>query len=243
MHLSLSCETDTHLHDNVQRELEWDPECEAGDLAVIVSEGVITVTGFVHSFAAKLAAERAVKRVHGVRGVVNDIQVAPLTERTDTEIARGAVHALRAHTNVPDDVTVTAMNGFLTLDGTVRRTFQKVAAGMAVANLDGVRGVSNHVVVRPAASAGDVTAVIDAALHRCASVDAQQVQVSVDGPVVTLSGQVSSWHEKQEAERAASAAPGITRIENRLVVGQARELRDALRRSTCSAGCAKKSAV
>jgi osmotically-inducible protein OsmY len=221
---SLAWQTDTQLHDSVQRQLEWDPEIEAGDIAVIASDGVITLTGFVHSYAAKLAAERSVKRVRGVRGVANDIQVTPLGERTDSDIARDAVHALRAHTEVPGTVTVTARYGFLTLEGTVEWMFQKSAAGLAVAYLDGVKGVSNLIAVKPNATAGQIKTEIDAALRRSADVDAQHVIVSVDGPVVTLSGFVSSCHEKQEAERAGWASPGVTRVENRIIVGSPRAL-------------------
>jgi osmotically-inducible protein OsmY len=227
---SLSWQTDTQLHDSVQRQLEWDPEIESDNIAVIASDGVITLTGGTHSYAAKLAAERSVKRVRGVRGVANEIQVAPLDERTDTEIAKDAVHALRADSRLPLSVTVTAHRGILTLEGEVRWMFQKTAAGAAIAHLAGVRGVSNQLAVTPSVSVDQVKTDIDAALHRCADVDAQHVDVSVDGPIVTLSGQVSSFHEKQEAERAAWAAPGISRVENLIEVGAPREARDAVAR-------------
>ena len=146
---SLSWQTDTQLHDSVQRQLEWDPEIESDNIAVIASDGVITLTGSTHSYAAKLAAEQSVKRVRGVRGVANEIQVAPLDERTDTEIAKDAVHALRADARVPLSVTVTAHRGILTLEGEVRWMFQKAAAGAAIAHLAGVRGVSNQLAVTP----------------------------------------------------------------------------------------------
>src|ERR1700675_2688711 len=106
MGTSLLWQTDAQLHDSVQRQLQWDPEIDAKDVAVTASDGVITLTGFVHSYAAKLAAEHSVKRVRGVRGVANDIQVVTLNERTDSDIARDAVHALRVHTNVPNKITV-----------------------------------------------------------------------------------------------------------------------------------------
>lgn len=215
---SLSWQTDTQLHDSVQRQLEWDPQIESGDIAVIASEGVITLTGFVHSYAAKLAAERSVKRVQGVRGIANEIQVAPRTQRTDTDLARGAVHALRAHVHVPIGVKVTARNGYLVLEGQVEWMYEKEAAADAVAHLDGVKGVSNQIGVKPRVAVADVRADIDAAIHRCADIDAQHVLVSVDGPIVTLSGEVSSWHERQEAERAAWSAPGVTGVKNLIVV-------------------------
>lgn len=218
MGTSLLWQTDTQLHDSVQRQLEWDPEIDAGDIAVIASDGVITLTGFVHSYAAKLAAERSVKRVRGVRAVANDVQVALRSERTDPDIAKDAVHALRVHTSVPDRVTVTVRHGFVTLEGTVEWMFQKLAAGSAVVYLDGVKGVSNLIQVKPTASAGQIKTDIDEALRRSAEVDAQHVRVSVEGSIVTLSGHVRSCHEKQEAERAAWAAAGVTRVENLMVV-------------------------
>lgn len=230
MGTSLAWQTDAQLHDSVQRQLEWDPEIEAGDIAVIASEGVITLTGFARSYAAKLAAEQSVKRVRGVRGVANEMQVAPPSERTDTDIAKDGVHALRADARVPNSVTITVRHGFITLEGVVPWMFQKAAAGVAVAHLDGVKGVSNHITVTPSVSVGHIKSDIDAALHRCADVDAQHVRVWVDGPIVTLSGQVSSCHEKQEAERTAWAAPGVSRVENLIVVKSAREMRDALAR-------------
>ena len=218
MGTSLLWQTDAQLHDSVQRQLEWDPEIDASDVAVIASDGVITLTGIVHSYAAKLAAERSVKRVRGVRAVANDVQVALRSERTDPDIAKDAVHALRVHTSVPNNVIVTVRHGFMTLEGTVEWMFQKAAAESAVVHLDGVKGVSNLIQVKPSASAGRIKADIDDALRRSAEVDAQHVRVSVDGPIVTLSGQVRSWCEKQEAERAAWAAPGVTHVENLMVV-------------------------
>jgi osmotically-inducible protein OsmY len=226
---SLAWQTDTQLHDSVQRQLEWDPEIDAKNLAVIASDGTITLTGIVRSYAAKLAAEQSAKRVRGVRGVANEIQVAPIGERTDTDIARDAVHALRAHATVPGTITASVHRGYVTLEGTVHWMFQRTTAEAAVAHLDGVRGVSNQIAVRPSVSAGQVKADIEAALLRCADVDARHVRVSVDGPIVTLSGQVSSFHEKQEAERAAWGAPGIIRVENLITVGT-RETRDQIPR-------------
>ena len=196
----------------------WDPEIDAKDIAVTASDGVITLTGFVHSYAAKLAAEHSVKRVRGVRGVANDIHVALSSERTDPDVAKDAVLSLRVHTSVPNRVTVTVRDGLITLEGTVEWMFQKAAAGSAVAYLDGVKGVSNLIQVKPSASAGQIKTDIDDALRRSAEVDAQHVRVSVDGPIVTLSGHVHSCHEKQEAERAAWGAPGVTRVENLVVV-------------------------
>ena len=218
MGTSLLWQTDTQLHDSVERQLDWDPEIDNREIAIIASDGVITLTGFVHSYGAKMAAERSVKRVRGVRGVANDLQVVVRSERSDADVAHDAVHALRAHTTVPNQVTVTVRHGSLTLEGSVEWMFQKRAAGLAVAYLDGVKGVSNLIQVKPGVSAGRVKAEIDEALRRNAEVDAAHVHVSIDGSIVTLAGHVASCHEKQEAERAAWAAPGVSRVENLIVV-------------------------
>jgi osmotically-inducible protein OsmY len=215
---SLLWQTDMQLHDSVQRQLEWDPEIDASDVAVIASDGVITLTGFVHGYAAKVAAERSVKRVRGVRGVANELQVVLHSERSDTEVAKDAVHALRLHTKVPATVTVTVRHGFLSLEGTVEWMFQKTAAGLAVAFLEGVKGVTNVIEVKPGVLADQIKSDIDAALRRNADIDAQHIDASVDGSLVTLTGHVRSFHEKQEAEHAAWAARGVSRVENRIVV-------------------------
>ncbi|MGH9143276.1 MAG: BON domain-containing protein [Vicinamibacterales bacterium] len=225
---SLAWQTDTQLRDSVERQLQWDPEIESANIAVIASDGVITLTGVVRSYPAKLGAEQSVRRVRGVRGVANEIRVAPPSQRTDTEIAKAAVHALQARADMPTSVAVTARNGVLTLEGTVRWMFQRTAAGAAVMHLDGVTGVSNQIDVTPSVAVGQVKTDIDAALHRCADVDARHITVTVDGSVVTLSGEVSSCYEKPEAERAASGAPGITRVENNIIVGLPREIRSTL---------------
>jgi osmotically-inducible protein OsmY len=230
---SLAWHTDTQLHDSVQRQLEWDPEIDAHDLAVIAADGVITLTGTASSYAAKLAAEQSVKQVRGVRGVANEIQVVPLNERTDSQLAKEAVHALRAHATVPATVIVTVQHGVLTLEGTVRWMFQRNAAAAAVSNLAGIKGVLNQIAVTPSVFVGQVKDDIDAALQRCATVDAQHISVSIAGDTVTLSGVVSSWHERQEAERAAWSAAGVTRVDN-LVTVESRETRDALGGSTSS---------
>ena len=229
MGTSLAWQTDTQLHDSVQRQLEWDPEIDATDLAVIASDGTITLAGIARSYAAKLAAEQSAKRVRGVRGVANEIQVTPLDQRTDTDIARDAVRALRGRATVPATVTAAVHRGYVTLEGTAQWMFQRAAAESVVAHLAGVKGVSNQVAVHPSVSVGQVKADIEAALRRCADVDARHVQVSADGPTVTLSGEVSSWHERQEAERAAWGAAGITRVDNLITVAT-REMRDPIAR-------------
>jgi osmotically-inducible protein OsmY len=215
---SLSWRTDSQLHDAVRRQLDEDPEVRAHDVAVTASDGVVTLTGFVDSYAEKLSAEQSAKRVRGVRGVANDIDVKVRDERTDPEIAKDAVHALQSHTNVPNRVTVTVRSGLVTLEGTVEWMYQKAAAESAVKYLKGVRSLSNLLRISQAAPADEVKTRIEEALHRSAEVDAAQVHVEAHDNTVTLSGRVRSWTERQEAERAAWSTLGVTRVENHLAV-------------------------
>ena len=152
---SLSWRTDGQLHDAVQRRLGETPNLDAKDIALLASDGVITLTGFVNSYGEKLAAEQAVTRVRGVRAVANDIHVRSVDERSDPDIARDAVHALQTLSEVPHTVTLTVRDGFVTLDGSVEWNRQRAAAETAVRRLKGIRGVSNAIYIRPAAADHD----------------------------------------------------------------------------------------
>jgi len=206
------------LHDAVRRELDEDPEVSAHDIAVVASDGVITLTGFVDKYAAKLAAERSARRVRGVRAVANDIQTNARSERTDPDIARDAVRALDSHTDLSHRVTVTVRHGFLTLDGVVEQKHQRDAAESAVKYIHGVRSVSNLIQISQTPTSIEVKTWIEGALRHGAEGRAGRVRIEADGNTVTLLGHVYSWAESQEAERAAWSSPGVIRVENQLVV-------------------------
>jgi len=208
--------SDNSIRDEVLLELKWDP---ASDIAVAVKDGVVTLSGFVPSFWEKDAAEKAVKRVYGVRGIANDIQVKLFWRRTDPEIARDAVHELESHVSIPaDSIKVTVKDGWVTLEGTVDWEYQSSLAESAMKKLKGVSGVTNQIQVRPKASAAEVRSKIEEALRRSAELDARRITVAIEGSTVKLYGAVSSWAEREEAERAAWSAPGTTMVENHILV-------------------------
>ena len=212
--------SDNSLRDDVLLELKWDPKISsASDIAVAVKDGVVTLSGFVPSFWEKDAAEKAVKRVYGVRGIANDIEVKLFWQRTDPEIARDAVRELESHVSIPADrIKVTVKDGWVRLEGTVDWEYQKSLAQSAMKKLKGVSGVTNKIQVTPKASAAEVKSKIEEALRRSAELDARRITVKIEGSTVKLYGSVSSWAERDEAERAAWSAPGTTMVENHILV-------------------------
>lgn len=216
--------TDTELKQHVQNALDWEPSIDASDIGVSVDESVVTLRGNVGSWVEKVSAERVALRVYGVKAVANGLSVHLVSgyERTDTEIAQAAVAALKWNTVVPADrVTVTVANGWVTLNGTLEYYHQSAAAERAVRDLTGVKSVSNTIVLQAPVTPirpSDVTAKIEGAFRRSAQVDARRINVNARDGKVILSGNVHSWAERREAERAAWAAPGVTQVDDRLAV-------------------------
>ena len=211
--------SDEEIRSSVTLELEWDPKISSQDIAVAVKDAVVSLTGFVPSYWEKEEAEKAAKRVYGVRGVADDLEVRLLSERTDPEIARDAVQALESHTSIPDDkVKVTVRKGVLTLEGRVDWQYQKLSAKSAVSSLKGVSAVINDIEVKPQVSPKEIKSKIEDSLRRNAELDARRITVDTDGGTVRLYGSVRSWVERDEAENAAWFAPGVTMVDSHIAI-------------------------
>jgi osmotically-inducible protein OsmY len=209
---------DLQVRDRVLHQLEWDPEVDASGVGVTAKNGVVTLTGSIDTYSGKLAAERAAKRVRGVRGVANDIDVRLKLGRSDADIAQDAVRALDLRGTVPATVQAVVHDGHVTLTGKARWLYQARDAEKAVRHIKGVRGVFNHIEVAGGELARDVRHRIVQALHRSADLEARQVSITVQGGVATLAGAVTTWHQREMAEQAAANAPGIVRVQNEIRV-------------------------
>lgn len=211
-------DVDVRVRDAVLRQLQWDPEVEASGVGVTAKNGTVTLTGYIDSYSGKLAAERAAKRVRGVRAVANDIEVRLARERTDPEIAADVARSLELRSTIPESVQAAVHHGYVTLTGRVDWMFQKEDAEKAVRHIRGVRHVWNHISIAPRAVERDVRHRIVEALHRNANVDARHVTVSVVGDKVVLAGTVGTWLQRESAGRAAADAPGIAVVDNQITV-------------------------
>ena len=213
--------SDSEIERDVREELKWDPDLNADDIAVSVKNGVVTLAGFVPSYSDRLEAEAAAKRVAGVLAVANDLEVRlpAIDQRPDPDIARDAVAALKAELPISyDRIKVIVKDGWITLEGAVEWQYQKTTAENAVRNVKGVKGVTNVIRVKPKIEPSELQRKIMEAFKRNAELDANRITVEANGSEVILKGTVRSWIEREEAERVAWSAPGITKVEDRIVV-------------------------
>jgi len=218
MSIATLTDKDIRLRDAVVQQLEWDPAVDASRVGVTAHEGAVTLTGSINTYAGKLAAERAAKRVSGVRAVANDLEVNLAAGRTDADIAADAATMLKLHHEVPDTVQAAVHHGHVTLTGPVSWHYQRMQAEKAVRYIRGVRQVANRITVVPRPAGRDLRRRIAQALYRNAALDAKHIEVTVTGSVAHLRGTATSWLQRDAAERAAYDAPGITMVDNQIVV-------------------------
>ncbi len=219
--MAISIRTDEEIQADVLEELKWDTRVRPNEIGVAVKDGVVTLTGWVDSYMKKMAAEEAAHRVRGVKAVANDIEVRlpGSAERTDADLAKAVLNALKWEANIPaGKLDVTVSQGWVTLKGEVEFGFQKRDAERAVQRLSGVKGVTNLITVKPLVSPTDLKQQIERALVRNAETDARQITVEVQGGKVILRGTVRSYAEKQAAEDTAWSAPGVSEVDNRIMI-------------------------
>lgn len=212
---------DRELQRKVIAELEWEPSVDSADIGVAVVDGVVTLNGFVKNYAEKIAAENAARRVAGVEAIAEELKVryASAAKTADHEIAKRILDTFTWNALVPQDkIQIKVEQGWVSLTGEVKWHYQSQAAAQAASQIAGVTGVSNNLKITNKVAASDVQKRIEDAFERQADLDAHAVTVSVDGSQVMLGGQVRAWHERRAAERAAWAAPGVTRVIDHIAV-------------------------
>ncbi len=213
--------SESDIERDVKAELDWAPDLDATDIAVKVKGGVVELSGFVKSYTDKYEAETAAKRVAGVVGLANDLEVRlpAIDQRPDPDIARDAVTALKSQLPISSEsIKVVVQNGWVTLEGKAEWQYQRQTAENAVRRTKGVNGVSNTILLEPHVEASEVKRKIQDALRRSAEIDASRITVETEGSEVVLTGTVDTWIERDEVERAAWAAPGVTNVEDQIVI-------------------------
>lgn len=212
---------DQELRSRVIAELEYDPSIDAANIGVAVKEGVVTLTGHVANYSEKVAAERAVRRVKGVRAIAEEIEIRLPSEKktSDDEIARRVANILRWDSQVPKDaIEITVQDGWVTLSGMVDWQFQRTAAENDVYKLSGVAGVNIHIKVQPRVEVADLQNRIEAALKRNAEIEAEGIGVNVKNGAVTLTGFVHDLAEHEAIKNAVWSAPGVRSVDDKLRV-------------------------
>jgi osmotically-inducible protein OsmY len=213
--------TDMEIQKDVMDELKWEPFLNWAEIGVAVKNGIVTLSGIVNSYATKITAEKAAKRVEGVKAVAEEIEIKLLQSdlRDDAEIAEAVLNTIKWYATVNGDgIKVKVENGWVTLEGEVEWIFEKNIVANTIENLLGVRGITNLIKIAPRVAPNEVKRKINAAFHRSANVDAKGISITTEGNKVILTGKVRTYDEKLSASSAASAAPGVTEVVNKLEV-------------------------
>jgi osmotically-inducible protein OsmY len=213
--------SDIQIQNDVIEQLKWEPGLNAAEIGVAVKNGIVTLSGIVDAWSKKIAAEDAAKKIAGVKAVAEDIQVgvSPSFRKTDAEIAEAVVFALRWNTTIPDEkIKIRVEDGVVSLDGEVEWNYQRSAAENAIEKLTGVRRINNYIKINPSVKPNNVKQKITAAFVRNATIDSGKITVETDGGKVILSGTVRSFAEREDAEKAAWSAPGVTSVVDNLVM-------------------------
>ncbi|ROH99796.1 BON domain-containing protein [Chryseobacterium daecheongense] len=212
--------TNAELQEDVQKAIQWEPLLHAAEIGVTAKDGIVSLTGFVDSYAKKMEAENAAKKVIGVKALVENIEVKfPSSwSKTDAEVAKEVLNALKFNYSIPDDsIKVKVEDGRVTLEGELPWNYQKEEAASAVKYLTGVKGVINNIQIKSETDDAIQKKDIEDALRRSTIYD-NGIKVSVSGTTVTLTGTANSWYQKEEAGRIAWKTPGIWHVENELEV-------------------------
>lgn len=224
--------TDSELQRSVMEELAWEPSVDAAEIGVSAESGIVTLSGTVKSLPQKWAAEKAAQRVAGVKAITDEIVVKLPgdSELSDTEVARAAVNALDWNASVPRGrVRVVVAHGWITIEGSVQFHYERVAAEYAVRGITGAKGVTNLIsVTPPQASPKDIKHRIEKAFERSAELDAQTISVEAKNGRIVLKGTVKTWAEREQAELAAWAAPGVAQVQNEILINSYEETVAAL---------------